>query len=106
MRAQQVNRLKALTMAGDIRGAYEKAVQLEPGNRTARFALFNFYFVAPGIAGGGLDKARVFAEQTQAVDLRVSVHREHRFRIIVNTHSGIVNAENGIVNSRFGIVNT
>ncbi len=38
--------------------------------------------------------------------VRVSVHREHPFRSIVNSHFGIVNTQNGIVNSRFGIVNT
>lgn len=38
--------------------------------------------------------------------LRVSVHREHPFRNIVNTDFGIVNTQNGIVNSHFGIVNT
>ena len=46
------------------------------------------------------------------VVLRVSDHREHPFRFIVNgpfgivnTHFGIVNTENGIVNTPFGIVN-
>jgi len=68
MQAQQVNFVRAMTMVGDIRGAFEKAVQLEPGNRSARSALFSFYFNVPGIAGGGLDKATVFAEQTQALD--------------------------------------
>ncbi len=68
MRAQQVNYLRAMTMVGDIRGAYEKAVQLEPGNRAARSALFSFFFNVPVIAGGGSDKAKAFAEQTQAQD--------------------------------------
>jgi tetratricopeptide (TPR) repeat protein len=68
MRAQKAGFLKAMTMVGDIRGAYEKAVQLEPANRVARLALFNFYFIAPSIAGGGLEKANAFAEQTLAHD--------------------------------------
>ena len=68
MRAQQVSMLRALTMVGDIRGAYEKAVELDPRSRPARFALFNFFLLAPSVAGGGLDKAQAFAEQTAGVD--------------------------------------
>lgn len=68
LRAQQVSMLRALTMVGDIRSAYEKAVELDPRSRPARFALFNFFLVAPSVAGGGLDKAQTFAEQTAAVD--------------------------------------
>lgn len=68
MQAQKASYLKAMTMVGEIRGAYERAVQLEPASREARLALFNFYFNVPSIAGGGLDKANAFAEQTQALD--------------------------------------
>ncbi len=67
-RAQSTNFLKAMTLAGDIRGSYEKAVQLEPANRPARFALFSYYLIAPGVVGGGLGKARTFAVETQALD--------------------------------------
>jgi len=66
--ARQANFLKGMTMVGDIRGAYEKAVQLEPTNRSARSALYGYLFNAPGIAGGGLDKAEAFADQTLAHD--------------------------------------
>jgi tetratricopeptide (TPR) repeat protein len=59
---------KAMTMVGDIRGAFEKAVQVEPKNREARFALFGFYSNAPSVAGGGSDKALALAEQTLAQD--------------------------------------
>lgn len=68
MRATQVNFMRAMTMAGDVRGAYEKAVELEPRNRAARSGLFGFYLAAPSVAGGGLDKAQAFAEQTAALD--------------------------------------
>jgi len=68
MQAQQGNFLKAMTLVGDIRGAFEKAVQLEPKNRNARGAMFEFYFQAPAVAGGGLDRAKAFAEQTVALD--------------------------------------
>lgn len=68
LRLQQVNVLRKLSVANEMRGAFEKGVQVEPKNREARYALFDYYFKAPGIAGGGLDKAKAFAEQTQALD--------------------------------------
>jgi tetratricopeptide (TPR) repeat protein len=66
--AQRANVFRAMSLVGDVRGSFEKAVQLEPTNRSARFALFNFYFNVPGVAGGGLGKAKDFAEQTRAID--------------------------------------
>lgn len=71
LRLQQVNVLRKLSVANEMRGAFEKGVQVEPKNREARYALFDYYFKAPGIAGGGLDKAKAFAEQTQALDAPV-----------------------------------
>ncbi len=68
MRLNQVNVLRKVSVAGEMRGAFEKAVQVEPRSREARYALFDFYFKAPGIAGGGLTKAMTFAEQTQSQD--------------------------------------
>lgn len=66
--AQNSNMLKAMTMVGDIRGAFEKAVQLEPANRDAFMSLFNYYANAPAIAGGGLDKAQALTERTIPLD--------------------------------------
>lgn len=71
-RATQVNFVRAMTMVGDVRGSYEKAVELEPRNRGARFGLFSFFLMAPSVAGGGLDKAQAFAEQTAALDAAAS----------------------------------
>lgn len=79
VRAQQGGLLRGMALVGDIRGAYEKAVQLEPGYRPARYALFSFYFNAPSIAGGGLDKAKTFADKTQAQDAAVG----HYFKAMI-----------------------
>ena len=43
--------------AGKARNAYEKAVELDPGNLEARFDLLQYYLFAPGFLGGGRDKA-------------------------------------------------
>lgn len=66
--AQEANIFRAMGLATDGRGALEKAVQLEPGNRTAVRALFNWYFNVPSIGGGSLDKAKSLAERTQTLD--------------------------------------
>jgi tetratricopeptide (TPR) repeat protein len=62
------NLFRALGLASDGLGALEKAVQLEPGNRNAILALFNWYHNVPGIGGGSLDKAKALAERTQTMD--------------------------------------
>jgi len=38
--------------------------------------------------------------------MRISEHREHPFRSIVNTGFGVVHTFFGIVNTHFGVVNT
>lgn len=58
--------LKAMRLAGRIRESFEKAVALQPGQFNHRVALMQFYLVAPGIAGGGTDKARELARATEA----------------------------------------
>ena len=48
-------------LAKQARSAFERAVQLDPGNWEARADLGEFYAEAPGIVGGGKDKARAQA---------------------------------------------
>jgi tetratricopeptide (TPR) repeat protein len=57
-RAETAFALSALPLAGKTRDSFEKAVQLDPGNREALNDLFEFYIEAPGMIGGGHDKAR------------------------------------------------
>ncbi|HVP41825.1 MAG TPA: tetratricopeptide repeat protein [Terriglobales bacterium] len=60
--------LTALSLAGKTRSEFEKAVQLDAGNVGARSDLAEFYAEAPGIVGGGKDKARREAEQLASRD--------------------------------------
>ena len=115
--AQQVNMVRAMTMVGDIRGAFEKAVQLEPKNREARSYLFLFYLQTPGIAGGGLDKAKAFTEQTQSLDAAQghyfkglvlrreknpgSAQAEYRLAIAADPHYAVVYNDLGGVELEF-----
>jgi len=66
--AQKAGLFSKPGLARKCRLAYEKAVALEPDNISARYALFTFYRQAPGIAGGGLEKARTQAEEIRKRD--------------------------------------
>ena len=56
-RAEQSCLLTALAYARKTRESFEKAVVLDAGNLEALGDLFEYYLEAPGIAGGGMDKA-------------------------------------------------
>ena len=54
-----------LGIAYKVRDAFRQAVQLDPDNALARAGLAKYYILAPGIAGGSLNKAN---EQLAALD--------------------------------------
>ena len=54
--------LSAAGLAKKLRAEFERAVALDPNNVDARTDLAEFYLEAPGIVGGGRDKARAQAE--------------------------------------------
>jgi tetratricopeptide (TPR) repeat protein len=58
----------AISLAKKTHKEFETAVQLDPKNFPARQALIEFYCSAPGIVGGGEDKARPHIEQLAAMD--------------------------------------
>jgi tetratricopeptide (TPR) repeat protein len=60
--------LSALSLAGKTRTEFEKAVELDANNVGARSDLAEFYAEAPGIVGGGKDKARRQAQQLASKD--------------------------------------
>jgi tetratricopeptide (TPR) repeat protein len=49
-------------LAKKVRTSFERAVELDPKSWEARTDLAEFYFEAPGIVGGGKDKARQQAD--------------------------------------------
>lgn len=55
-------------LAKQARSAFERAVQLDPGNWEARADLGEFYAEAPGIVGGGKDKSRAQADALMAIN--------------------------------------
>jgi tetratricopeptide (TPR) repeat protein len=62
-KADASNFLTAAGLAKKVRNEFERAVQLDPSNVAARTDLAEFYLEAPGIVGGGQDKARAQAEK-------------------------------------------
>ena len=53
-----VGMLTKMSLAGDGRKAFEKAIALDPGHVAARVGLAQFYLDAPGMAGGSVEKAK------------------------------------------------
>ncbi len=66
--AQKAGVFSKMGLAGKCRTAYEKAVDLDPKNLDARSSLMSYYQQAPGIAGGGMDKALLQAQEIKKLD--------------------------------------
>src|SRR5229473_1907938 len=56
-KADRAGFLKAAGLAGKVRAEFEHAVQFSPNSWEARTDLAEFYLEAPGMVGGGKDKA-------------------------------------------------
>ena len=67
-KADRAGFLSAAGLAKKSRSAFERAVELDPRNWEARKDLAEFYASAPGIVGGGKDKAREQAEAIRALN--------------------------------------
>ncbi|MGA8490560.1 MAG: tetratricopeptide repeat protein [Terriglobales bacterium] len=60
--------LTAAGLAKKVRSEFETAVRLNPNSAEARTDLAEFYLEAPGIVGGGRDKAEAQAQKIAALD--------------------------------------
>jgi len=67
-KADRANFIAAAGLAGKVRGEFERAVQLNPKDVEARLDLAEFYVDAPGIVGGGEQKAREQAQFIRTLD--------------------------------------
>jgi tetratricopeptide (TPR) repeat protein len=66
--AQKAGLLSKFGFAKKCLAGYERAVALEPNNLNFRQSLFEYYRQAPGMAGGGIDKATAQAEAIKRID--------------------------------------
>jgi len=82
--ADRANFMSAYALAKRARSEFEQAAQLDPRNADALADLGEFYSSAPGVVGGGMDKAANVASQLDRVDparaheLRAAIARENR----------------------------
>jgi len=67
-KAAHASFVTAVRMVPRIRGAFERAVQLDGANAAARTDLAEFYMEAPSFLGGGKDKALAQAEMLASQD--------------------------------------
>jgi tetratricopeptide (TPR) repeat protein len=66
LKASHVGPFTALGLVKKVRQSFERAVELDPNNVHAFSDLGEFYVGAPGMVGGGLDKAQALANRTQS----------------------------------------
>jgi len=67
-KADRASWFAAAGLAGKVRDQFEAAVKLNPDNVDARTDLAEFYLEAPGIIGGGRDKAEAQADALEKLD--------------------------------------
>jgi tetratricopeptide (TPR) repeat protein len=81
-RIGEVGMMSKMSMAPKLRDAFEKTVQLDPANTSARNSLIEFYLQAPSMMGGGKDKA--VAQATQIAKYDVARGHLARARILLH----------------------
>lgn len=67
-KADRASWFTAASLAGKVRDQFESAVKLNSDNVDARTDLAEFYLEAPGIVGGGRDKAEAQANALEKLD--------------------------------------
>jgi tetratricopeptide (TPR) repeat protein len=78
-RANNAGPLTALKLAHQVHDAFESAVSLDPRSAAAANDLAEYYVGAPGIVGGGLDKAEALAGRVEGTLPQAA----HRIRALV-----------------------
>ena len=98
--------LSAMGLAKKTRAEFERAVELDPKNWEARLDLAEFYASAPGIVGGGKEKARGQAQALASFNPAVAhyvtgqiaeknkdtVSAEHEYRAAIEASHGTAHA--------------
>lgn len=80
-KADDSNPFSAWGLAKKVAASFERAVQLAPGSVAARNDLAEFYSSAPGVAGGGDDKARRIAAETEHIDPAAAANMRAQFAL-------------------------
>jgi len=67
-KASRATFVSAYSLAKRVRAEFEEAVRLNPRNADALSDLGEYYYSAPGVVGGGVDKAEGVAAQLDKID--------------------------------------
>ncbi len=68
MKAMSASIFTKMSWAKKCHEAWEKAVEIDPSALEPRLELLRYYLMAPGIAGGGVEKARAQAARIASLD--------------------------------------
>lgn len=82
LKASNAGPIEGYKLAKHVKTAFEAAVRLDPQSSDAAGDLGEFYIEAPGIVGGGVEKAEALADSVQAQMPQVA----HRIRGLVAQH--------------------
>jgi len=67
-KASRASFMSAFSLAKRVRAEFEEAARLNPRNAEALAALGEYYYSAPGMIGGGIDKSETVAAQLEKID--------------------------------------
>lgn len=81
IKIQGAGTFASISLAGKIKSSFLKAVELDPKNYGARSSLNQFYLFAPGIAGGGLDKAQALVAETGKLNAEAGMLLQARIEL-------------------------
>jgi tetratricopeptide (TPR) repeat protein len=100
MRIGQVGMLSKMGIAPKLRDAFERTVQLDPGQLEARGDLISYYLQAPSMLGGGIEKARAQAveigkrDAAQGLLARAGIARfEHKTDLALSLYRNALGAK-------------
>lgn len=83
-KANQASFITAFSLGKRVLAEFQRATQLDPRNGEALSDLGEFYIEAPGVVGGGLDKAESVAEELD----RIEPERAWQLRAGIAKHNG------------------
>ena len=67
-RINEVNMVSKITMIGKLQKSLKTAIELDPSNLEARWALCQYLIVAPAIAGGNVEEAKKQALEIKKIE--------------------------------------
>lgn len=80
LQASEASMFSAMKYARRSKAAFEKAVELDPENPKAVFALFSYLSSAPKIAGGDMQAAKVLADRLETLSPELALQAREKLQ--------------------------